>query len=172
MQHGLTSVTHSGVRSLLGNRTLSRAILAINAGGAATIKTTNAIDYCLDGIIRNKAALSAQALTVDAAQQALVTGFSAFQVQPAGKTAYYVLVLDSAGNVRCIQGSWSGMSVDPFKVPKPASLIPDIGPSYTPFGLLKVVTGSAAFTPGTTALDASNITFTFYDISVLPATAP
>lgn len=168
--HHLGSVQHALLRTLLGNRTLTRPVTAINAGGAATIATSNAIVFSNDGIILNKAALSAQALTVDATQQEKVTGYTTFQVQPAGKTAYYVFVLDASGNVRCIQGSWDGLTIPALKAPAGAGLIPDIGTSFTPFAVLKVVTGSAAFTPGTTALDAANITFTFRDVSVLPAT--
>jgi hypothetical protein len=165
-------------------------VLAINAASAATVKTTGAIVNAVDGIIRSKAALSAQALSALAAadlpssgsgyvQPAGITGF---YVQPAQTTAYYVLVMNAAQTVKVVQGTWRKTGVNaaipdfqPIITPNGISVVgdgnvPDVPDGVVPFGMIKVACGSAAFTPATTALDAANITFTFYDLMCLPAT--
>jgi len=168
----LADVQSQAVRTLLANRSLSKATLAINAGSAATIKTTGTNYFTIDGIQYSYAALSAQALAADATQQALISGQAGFYVQPISKTVYYVIGINSSGTVKCFQGTYTGQTFTNFVGRAGDSLIPDIGNSYCPIGMIKVVTGSATFTPATTALDAANITFTFYDLSVLPSTAP
>lgn len=173
----LSQVTNAPIRTLLGNTVLNRIVLAINAASAATVKTTNAIEYTINGVVYNKATLAAQAITVTHNWQG--NSASAY-VQPINKTAYYVLALDSSGNVKCIQGNYAGQTLaqDPTVGVGQSVMgatwvgdgsIPDVPADLCAFGIIKVVTGSAAFTPATTALDAANITFTFYDIARLPA---
>ena len=168
----LADIQSQAVRTLLGNRQLSKPTLAINAGGAATVKTTGTNYFTVDGVEYSYAALSAQVLAADATQQAIITGQAGFYVQPIGKTVYYVLGISAAGVVKTFQGTYANQAFTNFVGRLGDGLVPDIGNSYTPIGMIKVVTGSAAFTPATTALDAANITFTFYDLSVQPATAP
>lgn len=141
----LKQLTSEVLRELIGFVCLSKATLAINDTAAATFKTTGTTTYISDGIFKTKAALSAQAFS------------SGHAVQAAGETGYYVVGLNSAGTVKTFQG---------------IGAMPDVDDGYTPIGMIKVVCGSAAFTPGTTALDAANITFTFYDLSLLPSVAP
>jgi hypothetical protein len=51
-----------------------------------------------------------------------------------------------------------------------SDVLPAIPAEYIPAGVVKVVNAqaSADFTPGTTALDAANVTVTYTDIGVLP----
>ena len=72
----LNDLVDAGTRQL-GYMTLNKPILAINAGGAATVKTTNAITFLNNGIALSKAILAAQALVA-------IPG-TTFYVQPAGK---------------------------------------------------------------------------------------
>lgn len=180
----LSDVANLAIRNMLANRVINRAVLAINAGSAATVKTTNAIEFSIDGVIYNKTALSAQSIVPTGYMfNWQGTAVSAFSVQPVNVTVYYVLALDASGNVNVVQGNYSGqkLSMDPT-VGVGQSVagatwvgngqVPDVPAGLTPFGMIKVATGSATFTPGTTALDASNITFTFYDLQVLPSTKP
>ena len=177
----LSDVTNAAIRNILGNRCLSKNTLAINAGSAATVKTTGTLDFCVNGVAYSKAALSAQTIVPSGKMynwqgQAV----SAFYVQPISTTVFYTIGLDAAGNVYVVQGNYAGqkLSNDPA-VGIGNSMagatwvgdgsIPDVPADVTPIGAIKVVTGSAAFTPGTTALDAANITFTFYDFSSMPA---
>lgn len=153
-------------RELHGYRNTSAATLAINAASAATFKTTGAYAYLVDGVYKAKAALAAQAFSAGHA------------VQPIGQTIYYVVGLDSAGTVTTYQGAAASANAMAAAVQLGQSAasvpgsIPDVPNGVTPVGLIKVVTTSAAFTPGTTALDAAGITVTFYDIAVLPSVAP
>ena len=50
------------LKDVLGNVCFSKATLAINAGGAATIKTTGTTTFTVGGIFYTKGALSAQSI--------------------------------------------------------------------------------------------------------------
>ena len=168
----LDEFQQSPLRQALANRVLTRPILAINAGGAATVATTNAIVYTIDGLILNKAALSAQALTVNATLQQKLTFSTGFYVQPASTTVYYTLVMNAAGTVSCLQGQYTGQPFAGASVPVGVTAIPDPDDlTFIPFGGIKIVLGATTFTPGTTVLDAANVTATYRDYAgVIPAT--
>ena len=163
----LSNLDSKTSRTVHGYRNMSAAVLAINAGGAATFKTTGAYAYLSDGIFKAKTALAAQAFTAGHA------------VQAAGTTLYYTVGLSAAGAVTTYQGSVpSANAIAAALIVGQAassvpSTIPDVPDGITAVGLIKVVTSSAAtFTPGTTALDATGVTATFYDVAVLPSVAP
>jgi hypothetical protein len=153
-------------RELHGYRNMTAAVLAINAASAATFKTTNAYVYLSDGLFKAKTALAAQAFTAGHAVQAI------------GQTMYYAVGLDSAGAVTTYQGAPASAAAISAALANGQSAtsvpgsVPDVPNGITAVGLIKVVTTSAAFTPGTTALDAAGITVTFYDIALLPSAAP
>lgn len=162
----------------LGTTCLVKAVLAINAAAAATVKTTSAITYAIDGVLYSKVALAAQAL-------APISG--AYYTQPANTTVYYTLALDAAGNVRCIQGTYAGQPINTSGVVTMGDgTVPDVPDLFTasvdasgnqtpstiwcPFGVIKVATnGATTFLPGTDALDKAGCTFTFYDVMYLPS---
>lgn len=168
------NILSSAVSGALLNFCQSRAVLAINAGSAATIKNTGAIIYCIDGVLYTKTALSAQSIAVTHGFEGnLVAAGPAAYVQPAGTTVYYVIALNAAGTVAVVQGTYSGQSVtyanDLTKIITGSGGIPAEPSGYTAIGVLKVVTANAAtFTPGTTALDATDVTVTYYNVAVLP----
>lgn len=173
----LNEIQHNVLRNLIGNRCFSKPVLAINAGGAATIKTTvvpaGGIVFTVDGVSKLKANLAAEVLATLAAVQREITGLDGYYVQPIGKTVYYLVCLDAAGTVYTIQGTYVGQSFTPYSNRLGDGKMPcDIGSTLTPIGYIKVVTGSATFTPATTLLDAANITFTFGDLSAIPSTDP
>lgn len=156
------SAVDTAAARILGNMTFTKGVLAINGASAATVKTTNAIVYSVDGVIYSKAALSAQALTV-------VSGGTPFYVQPANTTTYYLLAVNAAGTVITVQGdNTARVSSNGPAATFGLGNVPDAPSGYTPFGLIKVATGAVTFTPATTALDAASITFTFYDLSTAP----
>ena len=158
----------SAIAEAIRHQVLTRPVLAISGAGAATVSTTNAIVYTIDGRIYNKAALSAQSIAT------IATGAPAEYLQPASTTVYYALCLDSSGNVRFVQGTYAGQTfLTAGRVDKGLGGVPDIPDGYCPFGLIKVVTNaSTTFNIGTTLLDAAGLTVTFIDISQLPKTAP
>lgn len=172
----ISSIPSGDVRKALTNMCLSAAVLAINAASAATVKTTGAIVYTIDGIARTKAALAAQSIAVthDFQGKPVATGFPAY-AQPAGTRVIYVLSANAAGTVAVSQGTHLGQTL-----PKKADLsviltgtggVPDEPAGYTAFGAIVVnLSAAATFTPGTTALDAANVVATYYDISILPDT--
>jgi hypothetical protein len=169
-QHGMGAVRQ------LGTLVMSRAILAI--GTAPTgFNTTNPLVYAIDGVIRQLAAQVSTALTTLA---------EPFYVQPANTTAYYTLAVNAAGTVRCIQGDFAGRQrfVGGIEIRGDGNVpdVPDLSVASTnqdgvqtladqwcPFGVIRVVTGAATFTPGVTALNAAGVTATFFDVAFLPA---
>lgn len=176
----LSDLANAALASLLGNVNNSDiATFAINIGGAATIKTTGAFKYTVNGVKCAKAALAAQSIAVTHdAYGAASTGY----VQPAGKTVYLTLGLNAAGGVAVVQGSYAGQKpgFDPAVGVGAAynqgtsfignGAVPDVPAGYTAVAVIKVVTaGVATFTPGTTALDAANVTVSYFDVAVLPA---
>lgn len=153
-------------RDLAGYRNLTAAVLAINAVSAATFKTTSAYSYLADGVFKTKAILAAQPFSVGHAVQAI------------GLTQYYTVGLDAAGAVTTYQGAPPSINAinAALLIGQAATTvlgtIADVAGGITPVGLIKVVTTSAAFTPGVTALDAAGITVSYFDISVLPSVSP
>lgn len=173
----LTQVNDHGLRRALGDRCYTKATLAINAGGAATVKTTGATTYSVDGIFYSKAALAAQSIAVTHNLLGLpVSGASASgpgaYVQPASTTVHYVVALNAAGTVAVVQGGYNGQAVTlPGGIVSTSKgEVPVVPVGYAPIGVMKVVLGATTFTPGATLLDAANVTVTYTDISLLPAT--
>lgn len=182
----LSDVTAAAVRTLLGYACLSKGVLAINAAGAATVKTTNAILYSADGILLSKAALAAQSIAPT--HGASVAGDSvagSSYIQPANTTVYYVLAVNAAGTVAVVQGNYLGQvpTLDPTKgvgalaaigtSAKGDGSVPNPPDGYTAFGIIKVTTdGSTTFTPGTTLLDAAGLAVAYFDVCLLPSARP
>ena len=169
----LKATQSADIRKLMGNRCYVKATLAINAGSAATIKNTGAIIFSVDGIMYTKAALSAQSIAITHDQFGrILTSQPSFAtyVQPVLKTMYYVIALNTSGTVAVIQGGYSGQAItlnnQAYLSDGAVPVCPD---DYTPVGILKVALANAAtFTPATTALDATDVTVTYYDVSTLP----
>jgi hypothetical protein len=162
---------------LFGNICTTRAVVAVGATTTA-ITSTNAVVYAIDGILRNLAAftnqalvaLSASDLPANLANYLQPSTLAGFYVQPANTTVYYVLVATSAGNVRVVQGTYAGQVITNtfgYTIVGDGT-VPDVPDNCTPFGLMKIASGGSAFTPGTTALTGL---VTFFDVMALGATA-
>lgn len=167
-----------GALRALGTYCASRPVTAIGSTASA-ITTTGAILAVIDGVYRNVAAITNQALV------ALDATNRPFYVQPANTTVYYTLATDGT-SVRCIQGDFAGRvtyangveirgdgnipDVPDFSVASvDASGNQTLSTQWCPFAVLRVVTGATTFTPGTTALNAANVTTTIWDVAVLPS---
>lgn len=164
-----SDLLNAAIRELVANRCHSKITLAINAGSAATVKNTGAVIYSVDGVMYTKSALSAQAITVTHNYTGAAGGA---YVQPANTTVFYVLCLNAAGTVAVVQGTYSGQNLSGTSAgatAKGTGLIPNAPADYTPIGIIKIATGAVTFTAGTTALDAANVTATYYDVSILPS---
>jgi hypothetical protein len=138
----LRDLPSEALQELIGNMCYSFVTLAINGASAATFRTTGTTTYSVAGIMKTKAALSAQAFS---------TGHAGLKI---GETGYYVVALDINGNVSTTEGV--GAFPD------------DIGNGKTAIGYIKVVADSAAFVPGTTALDNAGLTVTYTNLSLFP----
>lgn len=145
-----------------GTFCLSKAGLAIGDGaktGPAFVAPAGAgIDFCIDGILYNHA------------DAATVLPLTAAAVQPVLTKCLYLICVDSGGTVTSVKGTAvltadlvAGTKVLQWPVPTA---------STCPVGAVKMTLASTAtFTAGTTALDASNCTATYYDLFSVP-TAP
>jgi hypothetical protein len=169
----LANVLDASIRAMFNNRCATLATLAINAGGAATVRTTGTLTYVVDGVFKTKAALTAQSIAVTHRFNGdAVTAADPAYVQPANTTVIYILALNAAGTVAVVQGSYAGQTIafsrDLSKVLTGQGGVPDLPDGYVPFGAIKVVLGATTFTPGTTLLDAANVTATYFDLAHLP----
>lgn len=167
----LQDINNGPTRDLIGGMVFNKPVLAINAASAATVKTTNAITFSVNGVMYSKAILSAQSIAVTHNSYGNAGGA---YVQPSSTTVFYTLALDSSGNVTVTQGSYAGQDLSSLNMGTSArgsGAIPNSPANTTPFGVIKIATGaSATFTAGTTALDAAGVTATYFDISSLPST--
>jgi hypothetical protein len=146
-----------------GTFCLSKAGLAIGDGaktGTNSFAAPNGagIDFCIDGIAYHKA------------DAATVAPFSTGTVQPVLTKCLYLVCIDSAGAITTVQGE-SVLTADLTAGTKVLRW-PEVPANKCPVGAVKITLASTAtFTPGTTALDATNVTATYYDLFSVP-TAP
>lgn len=159
-------------RRLLGDRCYVYSTLAINAASAATVKTTGAVIYSVDGVMYSKAALSAQSIAITHDQlgrDVSVQPSWAAYVQPQNTTVYYLLGVNAAGTICTVQGGYAGQSLTLNNQPWVSDgSMPALPVGYAPIGVIKVATGAVTFTPATTALDAASVTATYFNVSTLP----
>lgn len=143
----LRDVNSAALRQLIGCQVYGKAGLA-EGTNANTFKTTNAVNYSIDGVVYAKAA-------TDNIAFAAVSG-SVFAAQAAGETRYYLFQIDSAGAITVKQSAAGGE-------------IPAVDASRCALGAMKIVCNNAAtFTPGSTDLGATDVVDTFYDFGVMP----
>jgi len=159
----LKDVKYEGMRNLLGNKSLSAGGLAIHGTNKENVLTAAIVTFTITCVFYTKAAtaevdLSALAVLEEDGDADTIDALSA------GYTRVFLLVMNAAGTMKIVQGTDVANGGSAYS---PAC--PD---GHAPFGAIKVVNGSgSAFTLGTTALDAADITSTFKDLSHVPATA-
>jgi hypothetical protein len=126
-------------------------VLAISGAGAATIKTTNAVNVKIDGVVSTIAAATLAALTTALNFATLSTAVIAVYVNAAGTSTYALsnVVLNTAIAANTI---WPTTNTVAQEVPGKALL-----------GWIIVKSTSAAFVGGTTLLDAGTFTVTYLD---------
>lgn len=162
----------SAATRLLANCVLGKVSAVIGATATA-VTTTGAVAYAIDGVLRTLAALTNQALsailTADVAGGNWIqpSGINGFYVQPAGTTVYYVFCVNSAGTIKVVQGTYQNQPIAAggYTVIGTGN-VPDVPDGWIPFTIMKLASGGATFTPGTTALTGLA---TFLDVAVLPA---
>jgi len=138
-----------------GNLCLGKAGLTI-ASTSTKIKIAAAIDYAINGILYSKAITDNISMTA-AAAQAVST------------SCLYLVCIDKAGTVSTVKGEeeltadvTGGKAV--LTWPQPPSN------DVVVIGAVRIDTSSSVtFIAGTTALDATGITDTYYDLFAIPA---
>jgi hypothetical protein len=178
----LDDIFNGPVREALGATTTSAHVLAATGGATATVATTGAIVSQIDGITRSRAALSAQSIAPT--HDIFGNSNSAVYAVPVGQTIYTVLGVNAAGSIAVVQGTFAGQNLVPSATAGVGALtqagtsfvgdgsIPSLPDNFAPLGMIKTVTTSATFTPGTTLLNAAGITHTFFDIGLIPSVKP
>ena len=172
---------HKGQRNMVGSRCFSLGTLALKTGGSADAKTTTAIGYSLadTGVIYTKAAMATvdlSGLTAVHSNNPNVTknddstngdvlvrqGSNGLVIATANQV-YIILTLDASGNVRGYAGEIVGTSATAKR--------PELDLSAeAAFGEIHISNASGSnFTVGTTALDTSNVTVTYANLSFIPA---
>jgi hypothetical protein len=135
----LEDLNSQALRDFVGNKALGNALVA-EGTASATIKTTNAVDFQINGQIYTKAATDSIPMT-------------ACPTQANGSTCYYLVSIDK------------NLAVFVTKGVDNSGLLPEVPANQAPLAALKVV-ATAAFTSGTTDLGSQD---TFAQIAVLPA---
>lgn len=143
-----------------GTFCMSKAGLAIGDGAKTGIALASVVgtgtDFCIDGILYNKA------------DSATNVPFTADVIQPVLTKCLYLVSINSAGTIATTKG----------KAVLTADLVagvavlkwPDLPANSAPLGGVKIACALAAtFTAGTTALDATNVTATYYDLFNVPS---
>jgi len=143
-----------------GTFCLSKAGLAIGDGaktGTNSFAAPNGagVDFVINGILYHKA------------DAATVAPFTADSAQGLLTKCLYLVCIDSSGTITTVQGEpvltadlVAGNDV--LRWPTPTA-------NTCPVGAVKIqTTTSYNFTPGTTALDATGVTATYYDLFSIP----
>lgn len=134
----------------------SKAGLKIGDGsklGVATAAPNGAgIDFSINGIAYHKAEANTD------------VPLAAGTVVPALSKCLFLIVIDSAGTISSVQGT-SELTAD-LVAGKRVLHWPELPANKCAIGAVKIACANAAtFTPGTTALDATDVTATYYDFA-------
>ena len=142
-----------------GNFVLTKAGLAIGST-TSQLATGASATYVIDGIFRTaKAATASFAL-------AAPSGYS-YTAIPIGSKASFGVWLDTAGTFTVTQGPVTVVNSNSDRVAPPPN--PD-GRALVGVATVYVgPTAAGAFTPGTTAFNATGVTTTYFDTFSLPA---
>lgn len=155
-----------------GNFALSSGAVAITTD-TTKIKTTATITYVVNGEFKSKSATDNISIaytgpTVYRAPAGVGTGDGSFTGGANGSTRVYGVYLDGAGN----------FSVVPGPIVDSAALAAGTAPLEFPgeqadkacvAAVRVAVTAGTTFVPGTTGLDATGVTDTYYNLAFAPA---
>jgi hypothetical protein len=159
----LNDISNAALRGSVGGFVSGNAGFAAGTN-AGSVKTTNAINYAINGIVYAKAATDNQTLAASTTTGPLNATTTTY-VQPLNTTVYYVVCYDSAGTLSMYQGSYAGQDLGGGA--KGDGSIPDVPSTVCPIGMFKVTSSTLAYTIGAaTALTSGNYgTVTFYSLS-------
>lgn len=143
-----------------GTFCMSKVGLAIGDGAKTGIALASTVgtgsDFCIDGILYNKA---------DSATNVPLT---AAAIQPVLTKCLYLICINSSGTISSVKGT-AVLAAD-LTAGTAVLKWPELPVDLCPIGAVKIALASTAtFTAGTTALDAANVTATYYDLHCMPA---
>lgn len=152
----LGDINTAAIRNMLGNRCFTKAIVATGSNTAKVKTTTNTVQYCIDGILYEKAATDDLFVFTDT------------KAQPDLTTAFYAFCLDKDGASVVVNGT--PVLTAAITAGTDKAFIPAIPDTACLIGAVKVVASGGAFTPGTSGVaTAGNFTVTFYNLTCTPA---
>jgi len=155
---GLGDVFGSVLRSIIGTRNFISGALGVGTN-KHHIDLDAAVDFCIDGVLKHVA------ITADCFTHTDVT------VQPAYTTKAYLCCFDASGTALVVAGNACTTDSGLVNITSNTGVakLPPVPAGYCPIGYVKVVTANTTFTPGTSDHDKAACTFTFVDLSCIPA---
>jgi len=174
----LADVSRADLRELLGCRTMGNSLINCQNSTATfdiVSSPSTTIYYCINGASYKLSDFTNKVLATLDALQTPVTGQAGYYQQPVSTTVFYLVVVNAAGTVYTIQGTYSGQIISRnggLNVTVGDGSIPDIAVkgTYAPVGVIKVVNGTnAVWIPATTNWDATGVTSSACAINILPA---
>lgn len=155
----LRNIDHAADRELT-NRAFTIGVLAIDDSNTENVQTTAAVVFSINGVLYSKAAVA----EIDVSGLDVLDESGAETSMTAQVTAtdrIYLLILDSGGNIKVVQGEAVATGETCY--------CPVCPPDHAAFGAVKVANATGSdFTFGTTGLDTSGITDTYYNLSIPP----
>ena len=167
----ISDVTNQALRDLIGNMCLTKITLAATGGATATLASTGTFTFTNGGLILTHAALAAQSIVPTHSLNGKLA-VTAARPLPTGKTAYFVLGVNAAG-ICVVQGDYAGENLSQYNMGTSSmgdGSVPDVPVGYTPIGAMKMVNTSVGdFIAGVTLLNVANLTATYTDLALMPA---
>lgn len=142
------------------------ATLALASAGLAIGSTTsqystaNAVPFLLNGRFFSRAAIATQALTIVPGTGIVPSAPNALQPLAIGQGCSFLVVVDAASALFVVQS--------PLGEAGKKQAVAAVPSGYTPIGVIKVEAVTAAYTPGTTALNAAGVTTTYFNVGSHP----
>ncbi len=150
------------------NQEQSAVTLAHNSGGLAIGSTTSqysiatAVNYSYRGIFGQRATDASEAFLIVPGTGIVPTAPNAFQNLAVGEACSFAIVVRASDNaLYTVQGP----IVPDDQGSVPVAAVPE---GFVLIGAVKVRAVTAAFTPGTTALNAAGITTTYFNFASHP----
>jgi len=132
------------------------SVLAIGNGSKLGVATVVATTFSIDGIAKSRAAAATDLPFTAATAQGLLT------------KCLYLVCTNIGGTITTVKGT-AVLTADLVAGTKVLQW-PTATDGTCVIGAVKIATASTAnFTPGTTALDAADVTATYYDLCSVPA---
>lgn len=134
---------------------------------AGKIKTTATVTYTINGVFKSKGATDNVVLTYAGPSVYSAASNGSFTGGANGSTRLYGVYLDAGGNFSVVPGPIVDTAA--LAAGSAALQFPGAKADAACIGAVRIaVTAGTSFVPGTTALDATGVTTTYYNLSSVP----